>query len=29
MEFLRNDKVAFARELERNYREKLATISYL
>lgn len=25
LEFLRNDKVAFASELEKNYREKLAT----
>lgn len=29
MEFLRNDKVAFARMLEKNYREKLATIPYV
>lgn len=25
MEFLRNDKTAFANEIEKNYREKLAT----
>jgi DNA-binding HxlR family transcriptional regulator len=29
MEFLRNDKAAFARALEKNYREKLAETSYL
>jgi DNA-binding HxlR family transcriptional regulator len=27
MEFLRNDKTAFAKEIEKNYREKLATTS--
>lgn len=29
MESLRNDKAAFARELERKYREKLATMNYV
>ena len=29
MEFLRNDKVAFARTLEKKYREKLATTTYI
>lgn len=28
MEFLRNDKVAFAKVLEEKYREKLANLSY-
>ncbi len=28
MDFLRNDKTTFASVLEKNYREKLATISY-
>jgi DNA-binding HxlR family transcriptional regulator len=27
MEFLRNDKAAFTKEIEKNYREKLATIT--
>ena len=29
MELLREDKAAFAHVLEKNYREKLATISYI
>jgi len=29
MEFLRNDKVSFARALEEKYREKLATTIYM
>ena len=29
MEFLRNDKVAFARALEKKYREKLTTTMYI
>jgi len=29
MEFLRNDKAAFARALEETYREKLATMVYI
>jgi len=29
MELLRNDKAAFARALEKNYREKLATTMYI
>ena len=29
MEFLRNDKVSFARALEGKYREKLATTMYI
>ncbi|MCF8262365.1 MAG: helix-turn-helix transcriptional regulator [Melioribacteraceae bacterium] len=28
MEFLRNDKLAFAKNLEKNYKEKLATTLY-
>ena len=29
MELLRNDKIAFVNALEKKYREKLATISYI
>lgn len=29
MELLRSDKAGFAKELEKNYREKLATTSYM
>ncbi|MBG7611315.1 helix-turn-helix transcriptional regulator [Polaribacter sp. BAL334] len=29
MEFLRNDKMAFANEIEKKYKEKLTTINYL